>query len=103
MLPASTLPATESTTRSTPRPPVDDPLADLADRPGALVTDDVGLRRHLAAGAVEGVAAFDADGFDVDHHAAGEPLGVGHVLVAEDVGRTGLVIDGGLHERTSGR
>src|SRR5581483_5924786 len=83
-----------------------DPLADVAvgdavthlgDCPRALVAHDVGHRRHLAAGAVEGVAPFDADGLDVDDDHAGPDLWIRHVLVTEDIGRTGLVVHGGLH------
>ena len=40
-------------------------LADLDDRARALVADDVRHRRHLAAGAVERVAALDADRLDL--------------------------------------
>ena len=80
-------------------PAVLDALADLPDRAGALVADDVGRRRHLPTAAVESVAALDADGLDLDEHAPGEDGGVGHVLIAEDVGRTGLVVHGCLHRR----
>ena len=41
-------------------------VADLADRARALVADDVRNGRHLAARAVERVAALDADRLDLD-------------------------------------
>ena len=74
-------------------------LADLADRARALVADDVGHGRHLAAGAVERVAALDADRLDLDEHAAVVTDGIGDVFVAEHVGRTGLVVHGSFHGR----
>ena len=56
---------------------IGDAFADLADRPRALVADDVRRRRHLAAGAVQRVAALDADRFDVDQHGARRDTGSG--------------------------
>ena len=49
---------------------VGDAFADLDDRPRALVADDVRIGRHLATGAVQRVAALDADRADLDQHAA---------------------------------
>src|SRR5665811_960642 len=69
-----------------------DLVADLDDRPGALVADDVGRRRHLTAGTVEGVATLDADRLDADHHVAGPTLRVGDLFVAEHLGSAGLVV-----------
>ena len=73
--------------------------ADLADRARALVADDVRRHRQHAAGAVQRVAAFDADRLDLDQDAAGWADGIGDVLVAEDVRRAGLVVHGSLHGR----
>ena len=76
---------------------IGDALADLDDRARALVADDVRHGGHLAAGPVQRVAALDADRLDLDDDPARIHLGIRDVLVAEDVGRTGLVVDGGLH------
>ncbi len=79
--------------------PVGDTFAHLADRARALVPDDVRGRRHLAAEPVERVAPLDADRLDADQHHAGTAHRIGHVLVTEHVGRTGLVVDGSFHGR----
>ena len=79
---------------------VGDAFADLADRARALVADDVRRRGHLATRTVERVAALDADRLDRDDHTAGIHHRIGDVFVAEDVGRTGLVVHGGFHART---
>jgi hypothetical protein len=42
---------------------------DLDDLAGCLVADDVRAARHLAAAAIERVAALDADRLDADDHA----------------------------------
>ena len=73
--------------------------ADLADGARALVADDVRRHRQHAARAVQRVAAFDADRLDFDQHATGRADRIGNVLVAEDVRRAGLVVDGSLHGR----
>ena len=70
---------------------------DLGDRPRALVPDHVRRRRHLAARAIERVAALDAYRLDVNHDVARPAHRGRHVLVAEHTRRTGLVVDGGLH------
>ena len=74
-------------------------LPDFANRACALVPDDVGNGRHLAAGAVERVAPLDADRLDLDEHATGVHDRIGDVFVAEDFGRTGFVVNGGFHGR----
>src|SRR5262249_819639 len=61
------------------------------------VTDDVGHGGHLAAGPVQRVAALDADRLDVDEHAARIHDGISDILVAKDVGRSGLVVHGSFH------
>jgi hypothetical protein len=43
---------------------------DLADDAGALIADDVRPRRQLTAGAMQRIAALDADGADVDEDGA---------------------------------
>ena len=77
--------------------------ADLGHRAGALVPDDVGHPGQVAAQPVERVAALDADRLDVDQDVARTDHGVGHVLVAEHVGRPGLVVHRCLHDRTYSR
>ncbi len=71
--------------------------ADLAHHAGAVVADDVRLPGQHAARAVADVAAFDPDRLDVDHHPVRRTGRVGHVLVAEHLGSTGLVVDGCFH------
>ena len=77
--------------------PVGHGVTDLADGARALVADDVRRRRHHPAEPVERVAAFDADGLDLDHHVARTAGRIGNVLVLQHVGRTGLVVHGSLH------
>lgn len=77
--------------------PVGDARPDLDDRAGGLVADDVGVGDERAARAVERVASLDRHGLDLHQHGAGGGLGVGDVLVAEDLGRSVAVVDGGLH------
>src|SRR3989304_4879238 len=77
-------------------PPVPPPLTDDA---GARVANDGRARGHLAAGAVEDVAALNADRLHLDEDAAGAALRGGHVLVAEDVRGAGLVVDRCLPDR----
>ena len=64
---------------------------------GALVADDVGNRREVAAQPVEGVAALDADRLHPDQDVARPAGRVGHVLVAEHVGAARLVVHRCLH------
>ena len=77
--------------------PVGDTFADFDDRSRALVADDVRVRGHLAAGAVQRVAALDADRADLDQDAARARDRVGDILVAEDFRGAGLVVDGCFH------
>ncbi len=78
-----------------------DGFAGFADGAGALVADDVGGAWEFATGAVEDIAAFDADGFHIDNEPAGVALGIGEFFVAEDRRGAGLVIDGSFHGETS--
>ncbi len=71
--------------------------ADLGHRAGGEIADDVRDRRRRRAGPGQQIAALDADRLDVDHHAAVGALGVGHVLVAQDLRTTVLVDHRGLH------
>src|SRR5207249_2316565 len=57
----------------------------LDDRAGAEVSDDVRARWRRRARAGEEIAALDADGLDVQQHAAFGALRVGDVLVAQHV------------------
>ena len=67
--------------------------ADLDDRAGAEVADDVrGLGRWRRR-AGEQIAALDADRLDVQQHAAVGTLRVGNVLVAQHVRGAVLVDD----------
>ena len=77
--------------------PVGDLGPDLGDGAPALVAHDVGHGGHLALEAVQGVAALDADGLHLDAHPVRRERGVGDVLVAEHVRRSGLVVHGCLH------
>ena len=72
-------------------------FADLAHDPGSLVADDMRRRRQHSALAMQEVAALDADRLDLDQQTAGPHLGIGNVLVLEDVGPAGLVEARGLH------
>jgi len=54
-------------------------------------------RRHLAAGAVQRVAALDADRPDLDKDTAGTGDGIGDVLVAQHLRPAVLVDDDGTH------
>ncbi len=67
---------------------------------GGLVADDVGHLGQVAAEPAERVAALDAHGLDVDQDVARADDGIGDILVAEDVGCTGFVIDGSFHTRS---
>ena len=71
--------------------------------PAALVPDHVGDPGQVAAQPVERVAALDAHRLDVDQHVARTHLRVGHLLVAEHLGRPGLVVHRCLHDRTYSR
>ena len=62
-----------------------DRRADRLDRAGGLVPDDVRVRRQQPAGAVQEVAALDADRLDAEDDAARPQLGVGHLDVLEHV------------------
>ena len=75
-------------------------LAHPDDRAGALVADDVGDAGQVAAETVERVAALDADRLHPDQDVPAAGHRIGHVLVAEDVGRPRLVVHRCLHERT---
>src|SRR3989304_6008757 len=59
-------------------------LPHLTDDARALVADDVRARGHLAAGAIEDVAALNADRLHLDEDAARAALRGEYVLVAED-------------------
>ena len=63
-------------------------VADLPDRPGGLVADDVRDRGQLAAGSVQEVAALDGDGPDLEDDPARPQLRIGHVHVLEHLGPT---------------
>ena len=65
---------------------------DVGDRARREVPDDVRHGRELRPGAVEQVAALDADRLDVDDHVAVGALGIGDVLVAQNV-RTAVLVD----------
>src|SRR6185295_81367 len=72
---------------------IGDALTDRADHAGALIADDVRSRRHDTPGAVQRVAALDADRADVDEDAASVADGVRDLFVAEDLRSTRLVVD----------
>ena len=72
-------------------------LADLDDRSRALITDDVLGRGEHAAGAVQHVAAFDADRLDPDQDAGRTQLWIGDVGVFENVRRSRARVRGGFH------
>ena len=69
----------------------------IPDDARALIADDVRARRHRTAGAIEGIAALDADRADLDEDARRVADRVRHVLVAEDLGPAGLVVHRCLH------
>ncbi len=73
-------------------------VADLAHDTRGLVADDVRRRREHAALAMQEIPALDADRRDLDQQTAGPHLGIGHVLVLEDLGSTDLVEARGLHD-----
>ena len=75
-----------------------DAVTDLHNRASTLVADDVWIRRQRAGEPVEGVATFDADRLDLDHHVARLDDRIRHVLVLENLGRTVAAIDGSFHE-----
>ncbi len=58
---------------------------------------------QVAPEPVERVPTLDAHRLDVDQHIARTYLGVGHLLVAEHLGRPGLVVHRCLHDRTYSR
>jgi hypothetical protein len=60
--------------------------ADLDDRPGGEVADDVWDGRRRRPGAGEQVPALDADRLDVDQYEAVGALRIGYVLVARASG-----------------
>jgi hypothetical protein len=57
---------------------------------------------ELTAGAVQRIAAFDADRLHVDQHSTRSARRVGHVLVAKYFWTTGLVVHRRLHDLPSG-
>ena len=63
----------------------------------AVVADDVRALGQLAAGAVQDVAAFDANRLHVDHDAPRVKRRVRDVFVPEDVRRAGFVIHRCFH------
>src|SRR4051794_41534406 len=65
---------------------------DVGDRARREVPDDVRHGPELRPGAMEQVAALDADRFDVDDHVPVRALGIGDVLVAQNV-RTAVLVD----------
>ena len=73
--------------------------ADLDDLAGGLVADDVRMGDQRPAGAVQRVAALDADRLDPDHHALRMALRVGDVLVLQNARTAVLVVDRRFHDR----
>jgi hypothetical protein len=71
--------------------------ANLGDGARGEVAHDVRDRRRRHQGAGQQVPALDADRLDVDHHATVGALGIGNVLVAQDVGAAVLVDHRRLH------
>jgi hypothetical protein len=78
-----------------------DVLADLADRAGALVADDVRLGCQSTASPVPDVPSLDRDGRYVDQDVARPALRIGDVLVPEDVRGARLVVHRRFHKATS--
>ena len=74
-----------------------DARADREDRARGEVPDDVRDRRRRRRGARQEVPALDADRLDIDQHAALGALGIGYVLVAQDVRGAVLVDHRRLH------
>ena len=96
-------PSSPTVTARSPTAKPCDVRPDLGHRAGALVPDDVGHPGQLAAQPVQRVAALDAHRLDVDQDVARPGHGVRHVLVAEHLGRPGLVVHRCLHDRTYSR
>ena len=76
---------------------VRDARTDLDHRAGGLVAHDVGSRAQIATQAIQGVTAFDADGFDLDEDLVVAGRRVGYIPVAKDARRAVLVVDRCLH------
>ena len=74
-----------------------DVRADFAHDAAGLIADDVRLRHQRAAGAIQHVAAFDADGFHVDDDAVRVARRIGDVLVTEHLRCAVFIVDCGLH------
>jgi hypothetical protein len=70
---------------------------DLDDLTRRLIADHVRPAGERGAGAMQQIAALDADRGDADHDAARRALRVGHFLVAKHARRSVLVVDGGSH------
>jgi hypothetical protein len=72
--------------------------ANLDDRARAEVPHDVRDRRRGRPSPGRQVAALDADRLDIDQHAAAGALGVGHLLVAQNL-TAAILVD---HRRLQG-
>ncbi len=96
-------PSSPTVTARSPTAKPADVGPDLGHRAGTLVADHVGHPGQVPAQPVEGVATLNADGLDVDEDVARAGRGIGHVLVAEDVGCAGLVVHRCFHDRTYSR
>jgi hypothetical protein len=75
-----------------------DPCAHLSDGARGEVAHDVRSRRRRRLGARQQIPTLDADRLDVDQHATVGAVGIGDVLVAQDV-RGAVLVD---HRRFHG-
>jgi hypothetical protein len=72
--------------------------SDVDHRSGTLIADDMGDLPHVASGAVEGIATFDADRLDAYEDVLSGHDWIGNIFVPKHVWTAGVVVNGCLHD-----